>query len=113
MTISAVEFLRRFLLHVLPFGFTRIRHFGLCAAANVETKLKAARQFLERHPVTASKTPDIENDADAEIVTEPVGTPAQLCPACGLSPLVRRLLEPTARLRAQAIGTGPPVPNTS
>ena len=56
MTISAVEFLRRFLLHVLPFGFTRIRHFGLCAAANVETKLKAARQFLERHPVTASKT---------------------------------------------------------
>ena len=50
MTLSAVEFLRRFLLHVLPYGFTRIRHFGLCAASNIDTKLKAARQRVKPIP---------------------------------------------------------------
>lgn len=48
MTVSAVEFLRRFLLHVLPQGFTRIRHYGICAGKNVATKLQHARVLLER-----------------------------------------------------------------
>jgi hypothetical protein len=47
MTLDAVEFLRRFLLHVLPHGFVRIRHYGLCASSNVNTKLVAARRLLE------------------------------------------------------------------
>ena len=44
--LDAVEFLRRFLLHVLPKGYTRIRHFGLCAARNLYTKLETARRLL-------------------------------------------------------------------
>jgi hypothetical protein len=40
MTLAADEFLRRFLLHVLPKGFVRIRHYGLLASPNVRTKLK-------------------------------------------------------------------------
>ncbi|MCP5090652.1 MAG: IS91 family transposase [Gammaproteobacteria bacterium] len=47
LTLDATEFLRRFLLHVLPRGFVRIRHYGLCASANVNTKLVAARKLLE------------------------------------------------------------------
>jgi Putative transposase len=46
MHLDAVEFLRRFLLHVLPKGYTRIRHFGLCAGRNLHTKLEAARRLL-------------------------------------------------------------------
>jgi hypothetical protein len=46
MTLEAVEFIRRFLLHVLPQAFTRIRHFGLCAGRNVQTKLQTARTVL-------------------------------------------------------------------
>lgn len=46
MTLSADEFLRRFLLHVLPRGFVRIRHYGLLASANVKTKLKCCQWLL-------------------------------------------------------------------
>lgn len=46
MTLDAVEFLRRFLLHVLPHGFVRIRHYGLCASRNVNGKLETARHLL-------------------------------------------------------------------
>jgi hypothetical protein len=46
LTLSAAEFIRRFLLHVLPRRFVRIRHYGLLAARNVYTKLNATRQLL-------------------------------------------------------------------
>jgi Putative transposase len=50
-TINAVEFIRRFLLHVLPAGFVKIRHYGLLAAANVNTKLETARLSSLRRPI--------------------------------------------------------------
>jgi len=45
--LAPLEFMRRFLQHVLPRGFVKIRHFGLYAAGNVNTKLAAARTVLE------------------------------------------------------------------
>ena len=44
--LPAEEFLRRFLMHVLPKGFVRIRHYGLLASVNVATKLLRCRQLL-------------------------------------------------------------------
>jgi predicted Zn-ribbon and HTH transcriptional regulator len=52
MSLDAVEFLRRFLLHVLPPRFVRIRHYGLWAARNVKTKLVLARRLLTGKPPT-------------------------------------------------------------
>ena len=46
MTVSADEFLRRFLLHVLPKGLVRIRHFGLFANRRRETALARCRELL-------------------------------------------------------------------
>lgn len=46
-TLHPQEFIRRFLLHVLPPGFVKIRHFGLLAAGNVNTKLATARRLLQ------------------------------------------------------------------
>jgi len=46
MTLAAEEFLRRFLLHVLPKRFVRIRHYGLMAGRNVATRLQQARNLL-------------------------------------------------------------------
>jgi hypothetical protein len=46
MTLSPQEFMRRFLLHVLPGGFHRIRHYGLLANGSRKSNLAAARQFL-------------------------------------------------------------------
>ncbi|MGC9458001.1 MAG: IS91 family transposase [Halothiobacillaceae bacterium] len=47
MTLSAEEFIRRFLLHVLPKRFVRIRHYGLMAGRNVDTRLARCRALLE------------------------------------------------------------------
>jgi hypothetical protein len=46
MTLAPEEFMRRFLLHVLPPGFHRIRHYGLLANANRTSSLALARQLL-------------------------------------------------------------------
>ena len=47
MTIGTDEFIRRFLLHVLPRGFHRIRHYGLLAASTRKASLALARQLLD------------------------------------------------------------------
>jgi hypothetical protein len=54
VTLSPNEFIRRFLLHVLPDGFVKIRHFGLMAAGNVRSRLELARRLLlpERNEVS-------------------------------------------------------------
>jgi hypothetical protein len=49
-TLTSEEFVRRFLLHVLPRGFVKIRHFGLLAPANVNSKLALARHRLGPAP---------------------------------------------------------------
>ena len=46
VTIHAQEFIRRFLLHILPHRFVKIRHFGLMAPCNAKTKLEKARALI-------------------------------------------------------------------
>lgn len=52
MTLTAEEFIRRFLLHVLPKGFVRIRHDGLLASPHVQTKLQRCQWLLGPAPST-------------------------------------------------------------
>lgn len=82
MTLSAVEFLRRFLLHVLPSGFTRIRHYGLYSGRNVQTKLATAHRLLGSETNTAKssrKTPL----PWWERFFETTGVDVMRCPVCG------------------------------
>ena len=58
MTLPAEEFLRRFLLHVLPTGFVRIRHFGLLANRGRTAKLARCRALLAAVPPTAPAGPE-------------------------------------------------------
>jgi len=93
MTLGAIEFIRRFLLHVLPDGFVRIRHYGLYAGRNVQTKLAAARHLLD--PAPSSKPLDAKHRPWWERFLETTGIDVMLCPCCG-GRLVRRLsLPPT------------------
>jgi hypothetical protein len=46
VTVAPLEFIRRFFAHVLPTGFTKIRHFGLHASSNVNTKLARTKELL-------------------------------------------------------------------
>src|SRR6201981_762315 len=59
MTLSADEFIRRFLLHVLPKGFHRIRHYGLLASASCQANIARARELIAM-PVPPD--PRAEND---------------------------------------------------
>ena len=54
MTLEASEFMRRFLLHVLPSGFHRIRHYGLLASAHRRDDIATARRLLEVQPFGTS-----------------------------------------------------------
>ena len=85
MTVSASEFLRRFALHVLPRGFTRIRHFGLMAGCNVATKLELARRLLGGD--TAARETNSNDPASPkpwwERLRERTGIDVMACPSCG------------------------------
>ena len=70
MTVSADEFIRRFLVHVLPKGFVRIRHFGFMANYQRSSSLDLCRQRLEMLPVIRS----------TEIAP---AVSSWLCPKCG------------------------------
>jgi hypothetical protein len=75
MTLAADEFMRRFLLHVLPSGFHRIRHYGLLANAGRRAQLAQARQLLH---VPATVEPPAA--AAAPVALMP---PTFVCPHCG------------------------------
>ncbi|MGH7171631.1 MAG: IS91 family transposase [Gemmataceae bacterium] len=79
MTLDAHEFIRRFLLHVLPKGFRRIRHFGFLANACRAAKLRAIRAALQAPEPTAIVKPADYRERYA-IFT---GHRIDLCPICG------------------------------
>ncbi len=54
--LAPQEFIRRFLLHVLPDGYVTIRHYGLLAASNLETRLRTARTVLEAQESRLTKS---------------------------------------------------------
>jgi hypothetical protein len=76
MTLDAGEFIRRFLLHVLPSGFHRIRHYGLFAGAVRARNIERVRQWLAVSTATPKRSRP-EADCDE---TPP---PSRRCPCCG------------------------------
>jgi Putative transposase/Transposase zinc-binding domain len=85
MTLKAIEFIRRFLLHVLPSGFVRIRHYGFLANRVCREKLALCRALLgvEAVPVAVDSEPSRKPEETAE------GVPAaNVCPSCGKGRMV-------------------------
>jgi hypothetical protein len=77
MTLATSEFIRRFLIHVLPSGLHRIRHYGLFASGTRIDNLARARQLLAVPP------PPRQPDQDAPIDDSEPKILAQPCPCCG------------------------------
>ncbi len=75
MTLEVDEFIRRFLIHVLPSGFHRIRHYGLFANGNRAENLSRARELLY--------LPEQQEEPDTVADTDEAQTLAQPCPCCG------------------------------
>ena len=81
MRLHPHEFIRRFLMHVLPKGFHRIRHYGLFANANRAENIATARALLHIvPPADPQKQPDITPDA--------LGVLPCPCPRCGARMIV-------------------------
>jgi hypothetical protein len=104
MTLTAEEFLRRFVQHVLPKGFVKIRHYGLLANGQRQARLAVCRRLLLTAGVAATAA------ADDALPIEPAQP--RCCPECGGTRLVYRELpaaEP-ARAPASASARVPAVP---
>ena len=95
MTLTFEEFMRRFLLHVLPGGFHRIRHFGLLANNARKDKIELARELLNAPPAVTDITTD---QAPADVVR-----PTFVCSHCGAAMVIIETF-----VRAQAIRAPPP-----
>jgi hypothetical protein len=79
MTLDAAEFIRRFLLHGLPDGFHRIRHYGFLANGHRQRKLALIRRLLDQPaPQPAHRSEDYR-----ERVRELTGVDLSRCPCCG------------------------------
>ena len=91
MTLSPQEFMRRFLLHVLPGGFHRIRHYGLLANGNRRDNLALARELLH----VAPQPPDDSRDDESA-----VAAPAFVCAHCGHAMTVLQVFLRDCSIRA-------------
>jgi hypothetical protein len=97
MALDGVEFIRRFLLHVVPSGFMRIRHFGFLANGHRAKKLELCRRLLgvKHAPDTKAVTkPEMDQSTAEESV------PSDLCPACKEGRMV--VIEKLKRQRTKA-----------
>jgi len=95
MTLSPQEFMRRFLLHVLPSGFHRIRHYGLLANGNRLDNLALARELLHATPPPPDESADDASTAPA---------PTFVCAHCGRAMVVVQIFLRDNSIRA------PPAP---
>ena len=116
--LEGAEFVRRFLLHILPLGFRKIRHCGLYAPGNAKVRLEAARQLL---PPTSAAESSASEHAEPDTASP---QRSEVCPACGEA-TVRRFFtarappypifgaspstrDPTARNQSAPGSPGPP-----
>jgi Putative transposase/Transposase zinc-binding domain len=89
MELTATEFLRRFLLHVLPPGFVRVRHYGFLANRHRVEKVTLCRELLAAAAPPQAESPGAPTpSAPAEPVVVTKARCGTTCPACGVGQMV-------------------------
>jgi hypothetical protein len=108
VTLTAPEFIRRFLWHVLPPRFVKIRHYGLMAPRNAKTKLEKARSLLSLQKPPGPKEPkgpELDTPSESktwqDLLLALTGQDLTTCPNCGQGRLIR------CRLRASEVTPAP------
>jgi hypothetical protein len=82
MTLTLVEFLRRFCLHILPPRFVKIRSYGLLSNRSRSTRIALVRTLLPQSPTGSEELPD------PVLTLKPIDPPPLVCPYCGRATLV-------------------------
>jgi len=90
MTLSAVEFIRRFLLHVLPRGFMKIRHYGFLSSRGKQKKLRTCKLGTRTNPIPKEKL------STEQLIQKIIGRKPSQCPQCGCLTLLKTGLSPPA-----------------
>lgn len=104
MTLAAVDFLKRFLLHVLPSGLVRIRHYGFLANAVRRRDLARCRELLE---VPASDPPErVPKESWQELLLRLTGRDVLRCPKCGVGRMTTTQEVPASAVRWRIPGLG-------
>jgi hypothetical protein len=85
MTVSAEEFIRRFLLHVLPDRFTKIRHYGLLSSQDKKARLELCRRLT----CTPENPKPKEKASYLQLLKKITGKDFSICPCCCLGHLSR------------------------
>lgn len=98
MTVQPDEFIRRFLLHTLPPGFQRIRHYGLLASRNKAATLTLCRGLLDAVSLLPSPAQIVE-------LVRQWTDPALRCPVCGIGEMVRVEIVPAQRYCSAPVDT--------
>ena len=102
MTLSTAEFMRRFLLHVLPSGFHRIRHYGLLANANRKNQIATARELLHQPAPVLPAAPSEAHTASAAL------QPTFVCRHCGAPMIIIETFARAQHIRAPPGSSVPP-----
>ena len=84
MTLRAEEFIRRFLLHVLPESFVRIRHYGILANRTKKEELVCCRRLLG----DGGQPPSVVNKGSKELMQEVGGVDVRVCPECRVGRMI-------------------------
>jgi hypothetical protein len=88
MTLSAEEFIRRFLLHVLPNGFQRIRYYGFLGNRHREEKLAVCRHLLGMPQVEKNDAEPVTKADYLDRYEDLTGRSLRQCPQCGRGNMV-------------------------
>ena len=89
LTLDAADFLCRFLNHIMPKGFMRIRHFGLLANSVRKKAIARCREYLDaNHPRDGDTLQDPEKQTWQQLLERVTGIDATLCPICKTGHLI-------------------------
>lgn len=89
LTLSTREFMRRFLMHVLPRGLVRIRHYGFLGSSSKKKSLAAARSLIPKSSGAAAAESKATEDGIAEFLAKAAVIGEQQCPHCKSGRLVK------------------------
>ena len=111
LELSYMDFIKKFVKHILPSGFQKIRYYGIWAASNRKTKLAKCQELLEYVPL------ELTMKAIKAIVKQKLGIDPTVCSYCSSSNIVTQIVNPTlivlkmADLRSRQKATNKAPPN--
>jgi hypothetical protein len=100
LTLASLEFVRRFLLHVLPTGLVRIRHYGILSNRHRRDDLSLCRELLGNAPNDQAEMPELKETLEPAAAV----SPTRVCPACGAGRMILLAEFPPAAVGTQATG---------